>query len=91
MALYVVSYDLVKKSESEYQDLWDELDALDSVKTQDSVYYVSSSKTQRELLELLEQHIHENDRMMVVTFTRRPSHTKALKGTNAWLDEHFSQ
>jgi len=91
MALYVVSYDLVKKSESEYQDLWDELDALDSVKTQDSVYYVSSSKTQQELLDLLKQHIHENDRMMVVTLTRRPSHTKALKGTNAWLDRHFSR
>jgi hypothetical protein len=90
MALYVVSYDLVKKSESEYQDLWDELDTLDSVKTQDSVYYVSSSKTQWELLELLEQHIHENDRMMVATFTRKPNYTKALKGTNAWLDRHFS-
>jgi hypothetical protein len=91
MAFYVVSYDLVKKSEADYQDLWDELDALDSVKTQNSVYYVSSSKTQQELLDLLKRHIHENDRMMVVTFTRRPNYTVALKGTNAWLDRHFSQ
>src|SRR5690348_7673117 len=91
MALYVVSYDLVNKSESEYQDLWDELDAQDSVKTQDSVYYVSSSRTQDELLDLLLQHVHENDRMMVVTFTRKPRYTKALKGTRDWLEKHFWQ
>jgi hypothetical protein len=60
MAFYVVIYDLVKKSESEYQHLWDELDSLDSVKTQDSVYLVSSAKTQTALLDLLKQHIHEN-------------------------------
>ena len=57
MVFYVVIYDLVKKSESEYHDLWDELDSLDSVKTQDSVYLVSSAKTQSALLDLLKQHI----------------------------------
>lgn len=39
----------------------------------------------------LEQHIHDNDRMMVLTFSRRPSYTKALRGTNAWLVKHFSK
>lgn len=89
MAFYVVTYDLIQKSESEYENLWHELNSLDSVKTQDSVYLVSSTHTQTQLLDLLKQHIHENDRLMVVTFTRRPSYTKALKGTNNWLDRHF--
>jgi hypothetical protein len=90
MAFYVVSYDLVKKSEAEYQDLWDELDSMDSVKTQDSGYLVSSSNTQQKMHNLLKPHVHENDRLMVVTFTCKPSYTKALKGTNNWLDSHFS-
>ena len=89
MAFYIVTYDLVKKAESEYQDLWDELDSLDSVKTQDSVYLVASDDTQREMLNRLKPHVHDDDRLMVVGFTRKPSFTKALKGTNNWLDRHF--
>jgi hypothetical protein len=90
MAFYVVTYDLVKKNESEYQELWDELDSLDSVKTQDSVYLVASSDTQREMFDRLRAHVQENDRLMVVTFSKRPSYKKALKGTNDWIEKHFA-
>jgi virulence-associated protein VapD len=89
MAFYVVTYDLKKKAESEYQDLWDELDSMDSIKTQKSVYLVSSARTQKEVLEALRPHIQEDDFVMVVTFSRKPSYTKALKGTNAWITLHF--
>lgn len=89
MAFYVVTYDLVKKDESDYQDLWNELDSMDSVKTQDSVYLVASAKTQKDMLDTLKQHIHENDRLMVVTFTRKPSYAKTLRGTNDWIAKHF--
>jgi len=89
MAFYVVTYDLKKKAESEYQDLWDELDSMDSVKTQKSVYLVSSARTQEEMLEAMRPHIHEDDFLMVATFGRKPRYTKALKGTNAWIKRHF--
>lgn len=89
MAFYVVTYDLKKKEESEYQSLWDELDSMDSVKTQKSVYFVSSARTQKQMLEVLKSHIHEDDFLLVVTFTQKPSYTKALKGTNAWIKRHF--
>jgi hypothetical protein len=34
MGYFNVTYDLIKKEESEYQELWDELDRLESVKYQ---------------------------------------------------------
>ena len=89
MGYFNVTYDLIKKEESEYQDLWDELERLDSVKYQDSAYFVDTSDTQSELLDRLKQHIHDNDRLMVTEFTKRPSWTRALKGTSAWLDARF--
>jgi hypothetical protein len=89
MGYFNVTYDLIKKEESEYQELWDELDRLDSVKYQDSAYLVDSSDTQKELLTRLEKYIHENDRLMITEFTKRPSWTRALKGTSAWLDARF--
>jgi hypothetical protein len=40
MAFYVVTYDLRKKAESEYLDLWNELESMDSVKTRNqSTWY----------------------------------------------------
>jgi hypothetical protein len=88
MALYLVAYDLGKKSGKDYQDLWDQLDSLVSVKIQDSVYLISSSKTQRGLFDLLKRRIHEKDRLIVVEFKVRPSWRKGLPGTLDWLGRH---
>ena len=87
MTLFVVAYDL--SHSSSYDDLIDSLKALDSCHTQESVWYVSRSGTARDLRQHLEEHVHEKDKLMVVTFTQRPSYNRAMVGTNDWLDDHF--
>ena len=89
MAFYVVSYDLKEKTSHDYKNLWDALDGMDSVKTQKSVYYVSSTHTQSGLRDVIKQHMHNDDNLFVAEFTKRPNYANALAGTNAWLDRHF--
>lgn len=89
MAYFLVSYDLPKKGEGDYQALWDEFDRIKGVKTQESVYLVELNNTQQEVLESFKTYIHKDDLLCVVEFQNRPSYTKGLSGTNAWLTEHF--
>jgi CRISPR/Cas system-associated endoribonuclease Cas2 len=87
MALFVVCYDLIKTTD--YSNLIDALENMDSVHTQESVWYVSRLGSARNLLDTLKPHIHEDDRLMVVEFRKRPVWTKAQTGTKKWVDDHF--
>ncbi|SFJ55078.1 hypothetical protein SAMN05216304_109150 [Bosea sp. OK403] len=89
MALFTVSYDLRKKSEFDYQKLWDEFGRLDSVKFQESEYFLSSDNTATEVKDHFAGLIHADDLLMVIKFEKRPSFHKALKGTTAWIEAHF--
>jgi hypothetical protein len=92
MALFVVTYDLKKKDEFDYQKLWDAFDEADSVKFQESDYFVSDDKTPYEVLNHFKQFVHEDDRLLVTQLdeTRKPKYTNALKGTNDWVNSHWS-
>jgi hypothetical protein len=89
MALYVVTYDLRRKDEFDYQALWDAFDRLDSVKYQESDYLLSTSASIDTVKDHFKAKMHEDDLLMVVEFTEKPDWTKALKGTNAWISKHF--
>ncbi|MGO9944421.1 MAG: hypothetical protein ACLPIC_16885 [Rhodoblastus sp.] len=89
MSLYVFSYDLRKKDEFDYQKLWDALEKIDSVKYQESAYFVSSGLTAKDLLNKLKSFAHENDFLMIVPFSAEPEWTKSLRGTNAWMTRFF--
>ncbi len=89
MALFVVAYDLNKGDTDDYKNLIDTLEALDSVHTQKSVWYVSREGTAKSLLNHLKPHVHEKDWLMVVEFTKEPEWTRAMTGTKAWLDRFF--
>jgi CRISPR/Cas system-associated endoribonuclease Cas2 len=89
MGYFNVTYDLVKKEEFDYEPLWAEFDRLGGVKYQDSAYLVELNLTQQETLNHFKKYIHDNDRIMVVEFDKRPSWTKAFKGTNAWINARF--
>lgn len=87
MALFSVTYDLVK--DKDYQKLIDRLKELDTVKVQMSQWLLSADNTAEEVKNHLKEYTDEDDRLMVVKFSTRPSFTKAFIGTNDWLDEHL--
>lgn len=87
MATFAVSYDL--NNRKDYPALWEALDDLDSVKALRSFYLVAYEGTTSDLKNYLASFIDEDDYLMVVRFTYRPSFTTALAGTNAWIKRHF--
>ena len=89
MAFFVVTYDLRKKDEFEYEELWNEFQRLDAVKYQESDYFLAADNTAEEIKDHFKQFIHEDDLLMVVEFEKKPKYTKSLKGTNAWVDRHW--
>jgi hypothetical protein len=83
MALFAVNYDLVKQKD--YQPLWDELARLGAHKALLSMYLVNLDNTAQEVVDHLARYIDNDDRLMVIEFSKKPVFTKALKGTNDWI------
>ncbi|WP_370338349.1 CRISPR-associated protein Cas2 [Parvularcula marina] len=87
MALFAITYDLVERKD--YQSLWDEFDRLGGHKALNSFYLISLNNNRQEVVDHFAEYIDEDDRLMVIEFNQKPKFTKALKGTNAWIDRHF--
>jgi hypothetical protein len=90
MAFFVVTYDLRKKDEFDYEKLWDEFNRLDTVKFQESDYFLSAANTTVEIRDHFKQFMHEDDLLMVVKFSERPMSTRGLKGTADWISKHWN-
>jgi hypothetical protein len=91
MALFVVSYDLMKeKSGYDYGPLGKELTRIGEVKTLLSVWYVDLDNTAQEVYDHIMTYLDDNDRLMVVEFSKKPAWGKALQGTRDWISAHFS-
>lgn len=87
MALFVVSYDLVKRKD--YQTLWDAFSELGGQKVLNSMYLIELNNTAQEVVDHFSQYIDDDDRIMAIEFSKKPKFTKALSGTNAWINKHF--
>lgn len=90
MAYFVVTYDLIGRNESAYKELWDEMNRLGAAKYQDSAYFLEVNETALRVRDHLKEYIHENDRLMVVEFFKRPSYTRCFTLGHAWLKARFS-
>ncbi|WP_395391443.1 hypothetical protein WBP07_12545 [Novosphingobium sp. BL-8A] len=91
MTLYIVAYDLVNdKDEQDYQELWDALDGLDSVKIQLSLWFVSSDLSATGLHDQLKAHMHSDDRLFISEIVSGGfAGSQAMQGSRAWLDAHL--
>ena len=89
MVYFAVTYDLIKKEESQYQDLWDELALLKAHRYQQSCWFVDADTTASNLRDLLKTHIEDDDMLMVIEFSIRPRWTMAMRGTLAWVNARF--
>jgi hypothetical protein len=84
MALYLASYDVAEKNHDEYQELWDYLDSLGSVKILYSEYAVPFSGTALELANEINPHLKKGDRLLVCElFDGTQSAWVSLKVTSA--------
>ncbi|MEX2450431.1 MAG: hypothetical protein WD407_06205 [Rhodospirillales bacterium] len=86
MALFVISYDLIKRKD--YQTLWDELDRLNGQKALNSFYLINLNSTAAQVRDHFKDFIDDDDRLIVVEFSKEPKFTKALKGTTKWIEEN---
>lgn len=87
MAYYSITYQLNK--EKDYLKLWDELERLSAVKVQNSHYFVNLDNTTTEVKDHFAAFVDDDDMLMVVKFTTRPTFTKAKAGTKDWLNSRF--
>lgn len=87
MTKFVVSYDL--RNRKDYQTLWDEMDRLGGHKPLQSVYFLDVIADNAEALrDHLANFIDSDDQLIVVEFSKKPSHQRASKGTNDWIKDH---
>ncbi|GAC1040810.1 hypothetical protein thsrh120_08140 [Rhizobium sp. No.120] len=89
MAFFMISYDLRKKQEFDYEPLWKEFKSRKAVKCLESVYLLKASNTLLEIKNHFKKFIHEDDLLVLVEFTKEPEWTRALSGTKAWIDSHW--
>jgi CRISPR-associated endonuclease Cas2 len=84
MALYVITYDLIKRKD--YPKLWEELERLKAFRTQESVWLANlGNERASEVKDHFAKFIDDDDKLMVIKFVGSPSFTKANKGTNDWI------
>jgi len=69
--------------------LWDEFERLGALKVQNSQYFLEANNTTAEIKNHFADFIDDDDMLMVVKFSTRPSFTKALAGTNDWINTRF--
>jgi hypothetical protein len=75
MALYLLSYDLRKKQESEYQTLWDELAKFKAARVLESDWCFKRLDTDcKGLRGHFKQFIHQNDKLFVAQIYDWASH-----------------
>ncbi len=90
MAVFLISYDLVKETSShDYKPLWAELKRLGGVKTQLSAWYASLDNTAKQVRDHLMPYIDSNDRLLVIEVTKKPAWNVGLQGTRAFIQRHF--
>lgn len=89
MAFFMISYDLRKKAEFQYENLYEAFEKEDCVKCQESVYLLSDDYTASQIKDYFMKFMHSDDLLTVVQFTEKPGHHRGLKGTQAWIDKHW--
>ena len=89
MATFVLSFELKHARLRSYQRFYEAIQAYDSVEIKDSFYLIETSLSTNRLFSELEHCLHEDDTLFIAEFVKKPSWTKTLPGTRAWIDARF--
>ena len=87
LAYFTVSYDLLRNKD--YQRIIDELKRLEATKVLLSMWFVELDNTAQQVKDHLAGFLDDDDRLVVVEFSKKPAYTRALEGTNAWVNARF--
>ena len=87
MAYLLATYDLVRNKD--YKRLIDELERLGAHKALLSVWLLDVGWTAKQACDHLSNFVDDDDKLMVVEFSKRPAFTRAFQGTNAWIEARF--
>lgn len=87
MAFFVVGYDLIKRKN--YPELIDALKSLLAQKCLLSQWLVEAECSAADLLAHLRPHIDDDDRLIVIEFSKRPAWTSGFQGTRDWINGRF--
>lgn len=88
MALFVISYDLIKQKD--YPNLTKELERLGAKRVLLSMWLAELDPADPQaILNHFKQYIDTDDRMMVIEFKKKPALTPCLKGTNDWIAKNL--
>ncbi len=86
MALFAVSYDLVKQKN--YPELWDEMERLGAHKALLSLYLLNlENDDPKEVRDHFAQYIDADDRLLVIKIDDAAA-LRCFKGTNDWIAAH---
>lgn len=89
MPIFIVSYDISEENRDEYEELWDQLDDLESQKVQKSVYLVAAKASQYALYERIKNQLGSGDKLLVAEITKLPSVSEKKININNWLRKWF--
>ena len=88
MAYFVVTYDLVK--EKDYNKLINELVRIGSEKIALSVWLVEQDMTAFGMRDHLKNFIDDDDKLVVIEFSKKPSYTRGFVSGGDWIKARFS-
>lgn len=83
MALFVISYDLVKRKD--YPELWAALGKAGAHRPLLSLWLLRSNSTPQQISDWLTKYVDDDDRLFVAAVDGTPWYKNALAGTNKWL------
>ncbi|CAN1533800.1 hypothetical protein MCEMIH15_01485 [Caulobacteraceae bacterium] len=88
MAYFVVTYDLIQQKD--YETLTDELTRIGGEKAALSVWLVEQNLSALEMRKHLQGFVDDDDKLIVVEFSKKPSWTKAFTKGVDWINARFS-
>lgn len=89
MAYFIITYDLVKNKD--YLKLTTELTRIGSEKIALSAWLVQQNMTAKSLKDHLANFIDEDDKLIVIEFSKRPAFTRGFTAGANWIIKHFSK
>jgi CRISPR/Cas system-associated endoribonuclease Cas2 len=88
MAYFVATYDLVK--DKDYSRIIAEIERLKGAKLALSVWLLDLSNDDAgEVKDHLSNFIDEDDKLIVIEFTKKPRYTRAFTTGTAWIEARF--
>jgi len=87
LAYFVVSYDLIRNKD--YQRIIDELERLGAAKMLLSQWLLDASNTAQEVKDHLTPFVDDDDRLVVIEFSKRPAFTRMFTTGADWIKARF--